>query len=186
MEQLTYTDIKDKLFNRLQKTQKMCINIIKEENLDIVQNIYFKYYFDFSTAIEASITSIMAEKYIDDFARSKMKIFNRSTSNYIPKDDIKLLIESPKMDVEIKEIKDFYKGYVNVIGDGFYESIGLDKTIENYEEFTSFYNTSRDTRNQIAHGLSTSNVKYNDSMLFKFMLSFYVIHQYHIEISEQE
>ena len=61
MEILTPDRIKTTLFERLLKTQKVfeSINVNKEDNIDVVQSVYFKYYFDFSTAIESTITSAL-------------------------------------------------------------------------------------------------------------------------------
>ena len=183
MEILTPSDIKTKLFDRLRKTQKLYSETIsvpadKEENLDLVQIIYFKFYFDFSTAIEQTITSILAIKYTDEFAQKKMKILDKSTSNYLNVDEIKILFDTSGFDVKIHQVKDFFD-MINIIPNGFYNSIGLDKQINEYEDFTSYYKTSRDTRNKIAHGLVNENVRYDSSMLFKFMLSFFVLHNYH-------
>lgn len=93
MDILTPDEIKTLLFDRLNRTQRTFdnINVEKEEDTDIVQTIYFKYYFDFSTAIESSITSIMTKKYPDEFANKKMKITDLSTSNYLNTDEIKYI-----------------------------------------------------------------------------------------------
>lgn len=181
MDILTPDEIKTLLFDRLNRTQRTFdnINVEKEEDTDIVQTIYFKYYFDFSTAIESSITSIMTKKYPDEFANKKMKITDLSTSNYLNTDEIKYLIDADSIDKTINDVKVFFTGQVNIIKDGFYNQIGLEKKITDYESFTSFYKTSRDTRNKIAHGLINGNVKYDNTTLFKFMLSFFVLHAYH-------
>lgn len=184
MELMTPVQLRSALFNRLKTTQNMfdSIETTREDNIELVKIIYFKYYFDFSTAIENSITQIMSCKYTDPFSVKKMKIDDRSTSNYINSDEIKLLIDEIDDSITVNTIKNFYSGYIKIIKDGFYNSIGKDKKIEEYEKFTSYYKSSRDTRNKIAHGLLNENVKYDNTMLFKFMLSFYTIHQYHIKV----
>jgi len=182
MEILTPDKIKSTLFERLQKTQKVfdSINVDREENLDVVQSVYFKYYFDFSTAIEATITSIMAIKYPDEFAQKKMKITDMSCSNYLNPDEIKYLINTDSLNDTICDLKSFFSGCVSIIKDGFYSQIGLEKKINDYESFLSFYKTSRDTRNKIAHGLTNEQVRYDNTLLIKFMLSFYVLHKIHL------
>lgn len=182
MDILTPDKIKSTLFDRLQKTQKVfdSINVSKEDNLDIVQSVYFKYYFDFSTAIEATITAIMSIKYSDEFAQKKMKITDLSCSNYLHHDEIKYLINTDDFDDTICDLKNFFSGYISIIKDGFYNQIGLEKRINDYEPFLSFYKTSRDTRNKIAHGLTNEQVRYDNTLLIKFMLSFYVLHKMHL------
>lgn len=184
MEILTPANIKEKLFERLDRTQKTFekTNVNKEDDLDIVQTIYFKYYFDFSTAIESTITSIMAIKYPDDFAKVKMKITDLSTSNYLNQDEIKLLIDTDDLNNTIGDIELFFNKHVSIITSDFYNQIGVNKTINDYESFTSYYKTSRDTRNKIAHGLINENVRYDNVTLFKFMLAFYVLHSFHSDL----
>ena len=184
MEILTSDEIESALFDRLKKTQELYNQTIsesadKEDNLDLVQIIYFKFFFDFSTAIEQTITSIMALKYRDAFAQKKMKILDKSTSNYLNVDEIRILFDSDKIEVTIRNIKDYYSNIIKIIPESFYRRIGLDKKISDYEDFTSYYRTSRDTRNKLAHGLINENVRYDTTTLFKFMLSFFVLHSYH-------
>lgn len=186
MEILTPDRIKTTLFERLLKTQKVfeSINVNKEDNIDVVQSVYFKYYFDFSTAIESTITSIMAIKYPDDFAQKKMKIIDPSCSNYLNQEEIKYLINTDGINDTICDLKTFFSGFVGIIKDGFYNQIGLEKKINDYESFLSFYKTSRDTRNKIAHGLINEQVRYDNTILIKFMLSFYVLHKFHLRLFE--
>lgn len=56
-----------------------------------------------------------------------MKIDDRSTSNYLNSDEIKLLIDEIDDSITVNTIKNFYSDYITIIKDGFYNSIGKDK-----------------------------------------------------------
>lgn len=86
MERLKVEHIKLLLENRLNNTLKL-FNELDMSDTEIYNTIYFKLYFDFSTAIEATITNIMYERYENDrFILSKSKISSDAVSRYLPKD----------------------------------------------------------------------------------------------------
>ena len=94
------------------------------------------------------------------------------------------MINTDGINDTICDLKTFFSGFVGIIKDGFYNQIGLEKKINDYESFLSFYKTSRDTRNKIAHGLINEQVRYDNTILMKFMLSFYVLLKFHLRLFE--
>lgn len=182
MEQLKPEEIKRLLFDRLAKDNKAYIKIKEtlknsEEYEEYFKEImYFKYYFDFSSAIEEINRNILYCKYKDDsYSLETQRIEQPKKPMFIKPEHEVLLINNHCENKTIGDIKDFYYKTM-VLPDNFYKRININKKIYEYEKFASFYGTSENTRNMIAHGLKLQNVKYDDSTLFKFMMSFYTIY----------
>ena len=182
MERLTVENIKSLLDNRLKNTIKLA-NELDMSDLEIYNIIYFRLYFDFSTAIEATIANIMYEKYEDDeFILTKSKINSEAVSRYLPKDEIMLLVGDFGEDIKVKDIQNEFFVLSGIIKEKFFLNLGIEKAVYDIEAFNSFYKQSRDVRNKLAHGLVMENVKFDNSMLFKFMASYYVLMKYYESI----
>lgn len=179
MENLTPQNIEDLLNNRLRLTLNLYKNLDTSDT-EIYNIIYFKLYFDFSTAIECVIYNILFKKYGQDgFILKKTKIDSNSVSNYIPKEEIKLLIGDFGGDITIQNIKERFTNIKEVVKDNFYMNLGITKNLYDVEAFTSLYTKSRDTRNKLAHGLTLVNVDFNNKTLFSFMSSYFVLIKYY-------
>lgn len=182
MERLTAESIKKLLDNRLNNTLKLS-NDLDMSDTEIYNIIYFRLYFDFSTAIEATIANIMYEKYEDDrFILTKSKISSDAVSRYLPKDEIVLLIGDFGQEIKVGDIQDNLSVLNGLIKESFFQNLGIDKKLYDIEVFNSFYTQSRDVRNKLAHGLVMENVKFDNNMLFKFMASYYVLIKYYKSI----
>ena len=182
MERLTVERIKGLLDNRLKNTLKLSSELDMSDT-EIYNIIYFRLYFDFSTAIEATIANIMYEKYEDDrFILTKSKINSDAISRYLPKDEIVLLVGDFGANIEVKDIKNELSVLDGLIKESFFRNLGVEKRLYDVEAFNSFYTQSRDARNKLAHGLDMENVKFDNSMLFKFMSSYYVLIQFYESI----
>ncbi len=183
MRILTSENIDQLLKERLTKTIELSCSL-DMSNTDCYNIVYFRLYFDFSTAIESLIGNILYQKYSDDeFIFKKSKIDSESVSKYIPKDEIKLLLKDYDYDITVEEVKNHFSELHSLIRDSFFLNLGLSKKLKDVEEFTSFYTQSRDARNKLAHGLVLENVNFDNSTLFKFMASYSVLKEYYDSLS---
>lgn len=189
METLKPEEIKELLFKRLQKNNQAYTKIKEsfkgtqdyEEYLKEI--MYFKYYFDFSSAIEEVNRNILFCKYCNDsYLIETQNIEQESKPRFIKIKHEKLLINNIDEEKTINDIKEFFNDVICCIPDSFYKNLNLNKKINEYENFESYYGTSESTRNRIAHGLILKNVKYDDATLFKFMLSFYTIFTFYCDL----
>ena len=182
MERLTVENIKNLLDNRLRNTLKLSSELDMSDT-EIYNIIYFRLYFDFSTAIEATIANIMYEKYEgDNFILTKSKINSDAVSRYLPKTEIELLVGEFGEEIKVKDIQNELLILKDLVKESFFRKLGADKKLYDIEAFNSFYTQSRDVRNKLAHGLVMENVKFDNNMLFKFMASYYVLIKYYESI----
>ena len=96
--------------------------------------------------------------------------------------EIVLLVGDFGANIEVKDIKNELSVLDGLIKESFFRNLGVDKKLYDVEAFNSFYTQSRDARNKLAHGLAMENVKFDNSMLFKFMASYYVLIQFYESI----
>ena len=180
---LTPTEIDELLINRLTKTIDLYKKLDTTET-EIYNTIYFKLYFDVSTAIENTISNILYIKYgNDDFIYQKSKIGSESVSKYLPKDEIKLLVQTFGDTITVAEIQNHFVILKDIVKDSFYRNLGIEKRLYEVEDFNSFYTQSRDIRNKLAHGLTLTNVDFSAKMLFKFLASYYVLKKLHEQVA---
>ena len=183
MDILTPKEIDQLLINRLTKTIDLYKKLDTSET-EIYNTIYFKLYFDVSTAIENTISNILYIKYgNDDFIYYKSKIGSESISKYLPKDEIKLLVQNFGDTIKVGDVQNHFVILQDIVKDSFYRTLGVDKKLYDVEEFNSFYTQSRDVRNKLAHGLTLTNVDFSAKMLFKFLSSYFVLKKLHEQIA---
>ena len=183
MDILTPKEIDQLLINRLTKTIDLYKKLDTSET-EIYNTIYFKLYFDVSTAIENTISNILYIKYgNDDFIYYKSKIGSESISKYLPKDEIKLLVQNFGDTIKVGDVQNHFIILQDIVKDSFYRTLGVDKKLYDVEEFNSFYTQSRDVRNKLAHGLTLTNVDFSAKMLFKFLSSYFVLKKLHEQIA---
>ena len=183
MDILTPKEIDQLLINRLTKT----IDLYKKldtTQIEVYNTIYFKLYFDVSTAIENTISNILYIKYgNDNFIYYKSKIGSDSISKYLPKEEIKLLVQNFGDTIKVGDIQNHFTILKDIVKDSFYRNLGVDKMLYDIEEFNSFYTKSRDVRNKLAHGLTLTNVDFSAKMLFKFLSSYFVLKKLHEQVA---
>ena len=182
MDILTPDKIDELLDNRLHTTLKL-YNELDMNDTEIYNVVHFRFYFDFSTAIECTIYNILYQKYgNDDFIFKKSKIDSQAVSKYLPNEEMKLLIDGFGEDITVEEIKNRFSYLSDIFKPSFYQSLGLERELYDIEAFNSLYTKSRAERNKLAHGLTLINVDFSKKMLFKFLASYYVIIQYYRSI----
>lgn len=176
--ELTPNDIISHLKSRLEKTN-LLFGKIDADSIDETKTVFFRYYFDFSTAIEATIKNIVILKYgNDNFLAKKIDITNNGKSKYYDADDIvPLLSEFDEID-QCEINSDMFSGLCSALAE-MDISNKLNDFVKNLETFKTSYKNSRRIRNQIAHGLTEQNVKYDKSTLLQFASSYFVLHCYY-------
>lgn len=180
---LSPKEIKNILKNRLNTTdglwKKHDTSDTDEENA-----LFFKYYFDLYTAIEATLRGI-----VDVY--SKRKVVGKTISVFVLPDDSKMpyFFDEDKMSQIVNE-SDVLK---NTNQSEFCKyrkyTIALNKAsqVYNFTDFSIFkeaYKTSRKARNTLAHGLNAynTNIDFSLSTLDKLMFVFYILHKYYSRI----
>lgn len=180
MDVLTPTKIEESLDARLNAALRLYQTLNTDEDIEVYNIIYFRLYFDLSTAIERTIHDVMVTKYGDDaFIVKKAKIDDKSVSNYLPPDDIKNLINDFGSEITVNDIKNRFDFLGDIVPESHYLNLGLDRKVLDIEKYTSVYSKSRITRNKLAHGLTLEQVEYNRKMLFNFMVSYYVLIEFY-------
>lgn len=191
MEIKTPDEIKTLLFNRLSKINDAFLQLNDYKIIDLYDNylkeiFYFKYYFDFSSAIEEINRNILMCKYKDDsYVKKISQVDKECKAMFINKKDEEMIVGEIEIDDTVLDVKDFYSSVINIIPDSFYKKLNLEKKIKEYDVFASYYGTSESTRNRIAHSLTLINVKYDDGTLFKFMLTFYTLYIFYNNLHKE-
>lgn len=178
IEQLKPEEIYLLLINRLLKTNKLFEMLDDDSPIDLCNIIYFKYYFDISTAIEAIIRGIMIEEsrkfpYIAYLA----KPFSSNKACLIKYDELKNLIKIESLYDNIEK---------NDFKTNFYDKIvalrlkRITKSFKNDGTFKEDYHAVRSTRNILAHGLSAmQSIDYSSTMLETFIYVLYLLFNYY-------
>ena len=166
--------------NRINKTN-MLFNLLNENSpIEMVNSIYFKYYFDISTTIEATIRGIAFEESKQHTYIEYSSAANSETKAYfVQYDELKALISDVKnlyedIDKCIFEEK-FYKK-INILN-----KYKITKKFTNDGSFKNDYESVRKTRNILAHGLlgGINSVDYTKAQLEKFLYVLYLLFNYY-------
>lgn len=179
IEQLKPDDIYLHLTNRLSKTNKLFEMLDGDSPMDLCNIIFFKYYFDISTAIEAIIRGIIIEEskkntYIEYLAEP----YSSNKACLIKYEELKKLIKIESLYENI-EINDFKTNFYDKI-------VALDslkritKSFKNDGTFKEDYHAVRSTRNILAHGLAAmQSIDYSPTMLETFLYVQYLLFNYY-------
>lgn len=154
-----------------------------KDDVEQVNAIYFKYYFDISCAIEACIRGIIFEytkcslsgAYIKELAKPNVS----STSYFVSKELFFSIVGTKIFDnVSHKEVIN-YKDLINALND-----YDISKLKFDFDEVKNTYQKIKKIRNALAHGLTSmaNNVEFSNNVLFDFIYIFYLIHNYYINI----
>ena len=183
--QLNPSDIYSHLTNRLSITNNLFEKLDTDSPVDLSNIIYFKYYFDISTAIEAIIRGIIIEEskknaYIEYLAEP----YSSNKACLIKYDELKTLVP----------IESLYKSTsINDFEDNFYNQIialkrrRITKNFQNDGTFKEDYYTVRKTRNALAHGLTAmQSIDYGPTMLETFLYVLYLLFKYYNSLVSNE
>lgn len=172
-------DIYTVFFSRIEKTNLLFKLLDEDSPIEMTNSIYFKYYFDISTAIEAIIRGIaFEESKLHSYVKYTSEANSESKSYFVHYDELKALI------------KDINNLYSNISESDFKLSI-CDKLeiLRNYRITKKFindgtfkidYESVRRTRNTLAHGLiGINSVDYTKEQLESFLFVLYLLITYY-------
>lgn len=183
-------DIYSILSRRLSSTN-MLWKKREEDNLEQEKVIFFKYYFDISSAIEACLRGIIFVYCNNSLSGNALKAFGRpedsSVAYFLNLESFKSVTNGDKILLDVSLEK--YNDYLKMI-------TCFDKEIVSNKPFESqyiydIYEQIRKTRNTLAHGLNSmeKNVDFTASHLADFMFIFYIVHNYykrvHVDLIEE-
>lgn len=184
--QMTPDEIYKLFISRIEKTNLLysCVkNNIDQDTVEWENTLYFKYYFDVSTAIEATtrgITFIEGKKhqYITHIAKPSSD-FIAYFKDY---DEIKALCGLDKLFNDLREEK-FKTAYFSKLT--ILDNRSISMSFHNDGHFADLYKMVRKTRNTLAHGLKSDSVDYGHKTLESFLFVFFVLHSYYAFIYSQ-
>lgn len=172
-----------KLFiNRIEKTNSLFESLLNksEMELELSNTLYFKYYFDISTAIEATIRGITfiegeKHKYIAHIAKPS----ENNISFFKDYEEVKALCGLDELFENLDKQK-FEADFFNKIAvlNGQVASVSF----VNDGSFSYLYKFVRKTRNALAHGLKADSIEYNCKTTESFLFIFFVLHSYYSRI----
>lgn len=167
--------------NRINKTNLLYDSLSEDSPIEMVNTLYFKYYFDISTAIEAVIRGITDTKgkenaYIEFLAKPS----DESIAYFKKYDEIKVLCPLDHLfrSLNPSTFKDHYQNKVSILKN---KSLTFPSFL-NDGSFCDIYNKIRKTRNSLAHGLVANGVDYDDETLVLFLYVLYILHVYYESI----
>lgn len=168
--------------NRINKTNMLYDSLPKDSStIEMHNTIYFKYYFDISTSIEAVIRGITSTKGKDNtYIEYLAKPSDESIAYFKKYDEIKALCQLDNLFKELNSnyFKDNYQDKVSILRVN--SSISL--SFKNDGSFIDIYNKVRKTRNTLAHGLMANDVDYDDETLKLFLYVLYILLNYYKSI----
>lgn len=175
--QLAPNEIYKLFISRVTSTNLLFASITNETTVELSNTIYFKYYFDISTAIEATIRGITfiegkKHQYIAHIAKPSCD----SISYFKDYEEVKALcglsnlfrnLSKEKFETEffnvIEALKDHFVS-VSFVNDG---------------KFSELYTTVRKTRNTLAHGLKFDTIEFDYKTIEAFLFVFFVLHSHY-------
>ena len=176
--QMTPDEIYQIFLSRISKTNLLYDTLTDDSSIEMSNTIYFKYYFDISTAIEATLRGITFSicknnrylKYLSE-PESDSKAF------FLCYDEMKALIELEKAFIKIDK-KEFEKNYCKIISP--LKGYAIASTFKNDGSFKDNYNNARNTRNTLAHGLkSHMTVSFDNTTIENFLYTLYILLNYY-------
>ncbi len=177
VSQMTPDEIYSNFMSRIIKTNMLYAMLTDESSIELTNTIYFKYYFDISTAIEAAIRGItFEESKKNSYIKYLAEPASKTKSFFIYYEELKALIEYNNIYNKVNE-NDFIKQYINKILA--LKQGASTKKFKNLADFKENYEKVRNTRNLLAHGLAPTSVEYNKDTLESFLFVLYVLLNYY-------
>jgi len=159
-------------------------NELDDANDDYADRVfYFKYYLDFSSAMEFMIKQILFLQYHDmEFVNKKINYQGEKFAALFPPDEVNMIISAGFSN----EISNYTYGdlYQFIANDLQLKQVSNRKTRKKTEfitksDFTDSYGTVEKYRHKVAHSMELKNVTYKDTILMDFCLCFYIIYKFY-------
>lgn len=177
-------EIYSTFISRINKTNMLFENLTSDSSVEIMNTVYFKYYFDISATIEAIIRGItFAEskkhKYIGHIAQPE----SDKIGYFKDYEEIKALCGINKLFDSLNKTT-FQRDFCEKIAP--LQKFKTTKTFINDGLFCDDYCRVRKTRNILAHGLAATNtIEFNPTMLESFLYVLFVLYSFYLR-SENE
>ena len=179
---MTPDDIYKVFITRITKTNSLfdSLSDSSEMELELANTLYFKYYFDISTAIEATIRGITfvegeKHKYIAHIAKPR----EDSISFFKDYEEVKALCGLDKLFEDLDKQR-FEADFFNKIAVLSRHAVSV--SFVNDGSFSDLYKSVRRTRNALAHGLKADSIEYDCKTIESFLFIFFVLHSYYSRI----
>ena len=181
--QYTPEEINAILKNRLNSTNFLWSKRDKD-SVEQERVLFFKYYFDFASAIEAALRGIIYEYSLMSLSGMAMKAFGKPQDScvafLVKKDDFKAITnESKILECTNESEYEVFLKYISM-----FEHSVIKKNFIEKEAVYNAYDKIRKTRNILAHGLKAmdENVDFSQSVLSDFVYIFYLTFNYYKRI----
>ena len=180
--QMTPDDIYKIFITRITKTNSLFDSLSKksEMELELANTLYFKYYFDISTAIEATIRGITfvegeKHKYIAHIAKPG----DDCIAYFKDYEEVKSLCGLDNLFKNLEKQK-FENNFFNKIA--VLKGHAVSVSCVNDGSFSDLYKYVRKTRNALAHGLKADSIEYDYKTIESFLYVFFILHSYYSKI----
>lgn len=157
----------------------LLFGLLNEDSpIELSNVVYFKYYFDLSTSIEATIRGISYEESKKSEYLKYLAIPNSDSKAFFLKyDEFKALVDID-LTYTLLDISYFNNNYISKID--VFDKLALAHQLKKDGSLQDKYNTIRNTRNSLAHGIkSTSTVAFDKETLETFVFIFYFLLSYY-------
>ena len=180
--QMNPKEIYNGFLSRIEKTNMLFQLLDENSSIELSNSLYFKYYFDISTAIEAIIRGIVAEESKKHpYIKYVTQADSDSKAYFIKYEELKALIisvENLYQDPNEEDFKTKICEKVDILKD-----YRLTKKFVNNGAFKNDYESIRKTRNILAHGLTgIYSVDYSNTQLESFLFVCYLLFNYYEKI----
>lgn len=181
--QMIPEDIYRSFIFRIENTNRLYEKLDDESEMELINTIFFKYYFDISTAIEAILRGVAFEeskkhKYIVYLAEPS----SDRKSFFINYEELKHLVNIDTLFLCLDE-KEFENDFFKKVSA--LSSRTISKRFVKDGTFKYEFEKIRKVRNTLAHGLtSTSSVDYSPEMLESFIYVLYLLNNYYKKLLE--
>lgn len=181
--QMTPDEIYKLFISRITNTNLLFNSITNETTMELSNTIYFKYYFDISTAIEATIRGItfiegQKHQYIAHIAKPSCD----SIAYFKDYEEVKALcgVDNLFRNLNKRKFEDEYFKKITALKD---YPISVSFTQDG--NFSGLYTMVRKTRNKLAHGLKSDTVDFDCKTIESFLFVFYVLHSHYSFITSK-
>ena len=181
ISQMMPDDIYSVFVSRISKTNLLYDLLTDDSPIEMSNAIYFKYYFDISTAIEATLRGITFEvcsdnRYLEFLAQPD----SSSKAFFLKYGELKALVPLDSLFDSIKK-EEFNKKFCANFSPLTKHIIKC--SFKNDGTFKDIYNRVRDIRNALAHGLNSNNiVSFENSIIEEYIYVLYILLTYYKKI----
>ena len=168
---------------RINRTNLLYNTLDEDSLVELYNTLYFKYYFDISTAIESVIRGITYvecknNKYLTYLAEPE----SDSKAYFLKYEEIKVLIDLNKI-FSLANKAEFESNYCRKVAA--LKSYTVTKSFKNDGTFSEIYTSIRRTRNALAHGLkAATTVDFDTSTTESYLYVLYLLSVYYKSICD--